>query len=650
MVEPGGVVGVGIDDTVQAPLRRPAPVPPVQVESLRMGVELDGHAVRHRGIDHLRHVDRVAFALEQQPAGRMPQHGRARVFEGADDARRHFRLAQREGRVHRHDDIVELAQDRFVEIQPAVRQYVALHSGQNLRREAARLVERGDLGDLPAQSCLVETVCLEARLRMIGDAEILPAVPLGRRHHLGERVTAVGCRRMVVKYPAEVGDFDQPQKFTFLRRLDLTQSLAQLRRDVVQTKRGKKVLFGLDGFEFCVLRFELGAGLLFGAGGLSPVRFGIGSWSLSVRSSPVCNGHEPPLAQAQSAGQRPLAHLHVVVLRTGEMMQREGKLGGRHDAQVGLQAAGVAHARLRLPFRRHLPHLRPRGEPFDDRRPRLRGHEKIEVAHGFQPATQAARMLGAPHLRPGAQPLQDRLGHGEGLPPPVPPRIGRPVANARQDLLLAFLAESVERRHPPLRAGPRQFRDRTDPELLVQRLDLLRAQTGNFQHLHQAGGDRGLQFLVKLQPACRVQFGDFFRQRLADSRDGLQPVFGDDRAHILLQRLQRPRPRMIGAHLEGIFALQFQQHADLLQDSGYLVFGHTRSPHGTHGIYPETQDRLWDGFPFRGFCVFVVACLLSTAAPSASRTPTPPAWCFFPITSPSATKPTRSRWRPTESS
>ena len=60
--------------------------------------------------------------------------------------------------------------------------------------------------------------------------------------------------------------------------------------------------------------------------------------------------HEPPLAQAQSARQRPLAHLHVVVLRAGEVVQREDKLVRRHDAQVGLQAAGKRTLALVSPW------------------------------------------------------------------------------------------------------------------------------------------------------------------------------------------------------------------------------------------------------------------------------------------------------------
>ena len=43
---------------------------------------------------------------------------------------------------------------------------------------------------------------------------------------------------------------------------------------------------------------------------------------------------EPPFTQAEPARERPLAHLHVMVLRAGEMMQRENKLFVGHDPQI----------------------------------------------------------------------------------------------------------------------------------------------------------------------------------------------------------------------------------------------------------------------------------------------------------------------------
>ena len=308
--------------------------------------------------------------------------------------------------------------------------------------------------------------------------------------------------------------------------------------------------------------------------------------------------HQPPLAHAQPARECPLAHLHVVVLRPREVMQRKDKLLRRHDPQIRLQPAFEPHARLRLAPRRNLLHPRPGAEPVHHRPDLGRRHQEIQVAHGFQPAAQAARRLRPRHLRQCAQSGRNRRGHRLGIPPQVTFAIGLAVADALEDLLLRLLPKAVERRHPSVGARGREFRQRFQPELLMEHLDFFRSQPRHLQHLQQARLDRSPELGQKLEAAGGVQLGDFLRQRLADALDALEPLVRDQPRQLrLLDRLESPRTRLIGAHLERILALQLQQGGDLVQRVGNFVLGHVAEfcPWNTRNTRKFSSRRVGNG-------------------------------------------------------
>jgi hypothetical protein len=64
--------------------------PPVHVEAVRVGVDLDRGAVLGGRGEHRVHVDRVRVALEEQAPGGVAEHGEERVGHGAADARGHL--------------------------------------------------------------------------------------------------------------------------------------------------------------------------------------------------------------------------------------------------------------------------------------------------------------------------------------------------------------------------------------------------------------------------------------------------------------------------------------------------------------------------------------------------------------------------------
>ena len=422
-----------------------------------------------------------------------------------------------------------------------------------MRREPLRSIEGVNLADLLLQPLLAQTLRLEARLRVVGDAEVIPPQRLGRRGHFHEGVAAVRRGRVVVKRPAHIRQLHEPRQLARLRRLDLPEALAQLRRDEVQPQRREQLRLAAQFPARVLLRFFLGR-------------------PFALRR------HQAPLAETEPAAERALAQLHVVVLRPGEMVQGKRKLGRRHDAQIRLQSALEAHARLRIALRRDLLHPGLRDKPVHHRREVLRRHDKIQVAHRLEPAPQAARRLGALDLGQRAQPRHDRLRNFRGLPPVVPPPVGFPVPDARDNFLLRLFAEAVELRNLARGTRLRQRRDARDPELVVQRADFLRTQSGDLQHLLQPRFNRRLQLLEKLQPARRVQLRDLLHERLAKPLD--RPEFArrdQPRQFRFLDRLQRPRARLIRAHLKRVLALQLEQRPDLRQHIGNFVLLHGTS-------------------------------------------------------------------------
>jgi hypothetical protein len=146
--------------------------------------------------------------------------------------------------------------------------------------------------------------------------------------------------------------------------------------------------------------------------------------------------------------------------------------------------------------------------------------------------------------------------------------------DALEDLGLGLFAEAVERGDPALRTGGFKFFEGRDPKFVVQLFDLLRAETRDRKHVHKTGGNRGFQLLVVGQPAGGDEDGDLLLERVAETLHLSQALFGDERFQRFGKAFEGARGVGVGPGLEGVFALQFQEHADLLKDLRHIVFGH----------------------------------------------------------------------------
>ena len=155
--------------------------------------------------------------------------------------------------------------------------------------------------------------------------------------------------------------------------------------------------------------------------------------------------------------------------------------------------------------------------------------------------------------------------------------VGALELNPLQNLRLRLVAEALQFRHLTGFARGLQLLDGIKAELVVHRLHLLRAETGDAQHLDEARRDGRFQFLVILQPPRRHEFRDLLLQCLADALDVAKPVFLHHLRQRLGQRFDGARAILIRARLERILPLQFQQGADLDQNLRHTFFVHAGS-------------------------------------------------------------------------
>ena len=131
------------------------------------------------------------------------------------------------------------------------------------------------------------------------------------------------------------------------------------------------------------------------------------------------------------------------------------------------------------------------------------------------------------------------------------PRVGvdikrRVVAGLRdtgQQFLLRLRAKTGEVADLVREARGLKVRHAGNAELLVQHLDFLRAERGNFHHGKQARRHRLAEFLVVFEAICLDQLGNFLLQSIADA--------GGARRAAFLSPARRYRPqnyRALGRH------------------------------------------------------------------------------------------------------
>ena len=97
----------------------------VEVEPVRVGVDLDERAGLRRRLQHGFEVHGVTIALQQQPAGGVAQHRHERMADGSNDAIGHLLAAQAEVAMDARHHVIQLPQQLVIEIEAAVGKNIA---------------------------------------------------------------------------------------------------------------------------------------------------------------------------------------------------------------------------------------------------------------------------------------------------------------------------------------------------------------------------------------------------------------------------------------------------------------------------------------------------------------------------------------------
>jgi len=88
------------------------------------------------------------------------------------------------------------------------------------------------------------------------------------------------------------------------------------------------------------------------------------------------------------------------------------------------------------------------------------------------------------------------------------------------------------------------------------------------------GGNSALSFSVVFQLARGNQFPYFLGDGFARARDFMQPVFRHQLLHFHGQVFDGAHHFLISPNLEGVFALQFEEVGNVLEDLGKVAILH----------------------------------------------------------------------------
>ncbi len=228
-------MSVGADGDDDAAVTRPANYPPVEIQPVRIGVDLQYHSGFDRFADHRVQIHRVGVAGEQQSAGGVADDGQVGVVHCRQHASGHVFLAHVEAAVHRCDYEVEPLEDSFVVIHPPILQDVGLDAFQH-PKAIEPAVDLIDLVRLSSKIIRPQSAGVGSSLAVVGNAEVLVPGVLARHGQLLDGVGAVRVARVAVEKSLEILLGDQPGYRTSCRGVHLTGAFAELGRYELQAK------------------------------------------------------------------------------------------------------------------------------------------------------------------------------------------------------------------------------------------------------------------------------------------------------------------------------------------------------------------------------------------------------------------------------
>src|SRR5829696_2597277 len=144
-------VRVGIDAHHAPELERPAVPAPVDVEPVRIGIDLDGDAMLGTGPENALDVNIVTRPTHEHAAGHVPKDGGVRLPNGAQDALGLCLLVETKAAVNARDDEVEAVQNLVRIVERAILQDVGLNALEDPKAAAIAGVQGVRFGVLSLQ-------------------------------------------------------------------------------------------------------------------------------------------------------------------------------------------------------------------------------------------------------------------------------------------------------------------------------------------------------------------------------------------------------------------------------------------------------------------------------------------------------------------
>ena len=371
-----------------------------------------------------------------------------------------------------------------------------------------------------------------------------------------DRLAPVAPLAVGVAVAPEVGLGDEDGERPGQSRLDLALVLPQLGLDEGQVEEAVGLRLGGERPELRVVARQ----------------------DLAVVADPL----EAVLGQAPAPITGPRPEPDVVLLAPREMDPVGARGTRRHHHEVDLRPAQEPDGRLVAA---------PADHGIDDAEPREAVHQdggigrlgqEVEVADRLLLPAERARRLDGRHPRD----RREARAEGEDV------LLGAVEEQARgpreepldplEDQLLRPLREPADRANAACPRRDFQIAERQDAELVVELLDRLRPEARDLEDLDEARRHLFAEPLEIGHPARRDELGDLVGDRLADARDlRRRPVpEGDDEVdRAPTDGIGRP---VVGDRLEGELALDLEDVADLVEDSGEVTVGQVGGLVGEH--------------------------------------------------------------------
>jgi hypothetical protein len=202
------------------------------------------------------------------------------------------------------------------------------------------------------------------------------------------------------------------------------------------------------------------------------------------------------------------------------------------------------------------------------------GGDEVEVADRLAPAPQAACDFRAHDVRMRAQVGEESQRYGPRLAQQVALLKPSEVRQAFENSGLRLGAEAGELGDLAGAAGALEVGRRADAELLMQHTNALRPEAADAEEIEQPRRILAPELVVQRQASGVDDLGDRLHEPGADAGELRQTLLLQQVLGLLGESLERARRVLVGAHAEGVGALELEQRRGLLEDANEGVAAH----------------------------------------------------------------------------